>query len=234
MAAALAQQRIQDAFQNGEPVLDLMNFGLTEMPPVPYNMTHTFGAIHLDGNQLTETPDLRNFINLQIFTAHGCPIRRIGRLPNLPMHSMMFHIDAEDLEEPFLSYYIQYIDNPFSADTYRTFKNQVNSFWDAEDRRRAAFASAQRNLGSFQTAITSPAQTPANWYAGPEELPRALQIPGLNTTIASFLSGEEGTFPQQRVKVQEKLTRPLGGPGVGTARRRKGRRSTRRNRRSRK
>src|SRR3954452_24981530 len=49
-----AHRRIQEAMDSGEPVLDLSNLGLTELPPQVADLALT--ELQLDGNRIAELP----------------------------------------------------------------------------------------------------------------------------------------------------------------------------------
>lgn len=111
---------------------------------------------------------------------------------------------------------------PANQDPGYVFYQRVNNLLQAEAARqeasRAAARARGRNVAALKQTLLAPmtAQTPANWYAGPQRAVPNLPV-GANAYLASFLSGEAGNIAAQQQASKAKA-------GVPGARRRKTRR----------
>ncbi len=219
-----AAEAISHIYESQEPVLDLVDLNLTEFPTVPNDLKPQIDMIYAQGNQFDTLPDLHEYTNL--FAIHcgsnpnfgvvGTPIRTLHRFPALEW-SPIVDLDEDALDQPFRQFYQTFQ----QTGDYNAFRQVLDMYWDAEAARIQSLQQSIQNLNMFRQSLVPRNEGGVTRYNFPQNTTLS-RLPGnLSEVLGSYLSGETGTIQQQRLKLQELLSRPRGGLGVG------GRRKTR-------
>ena len=217
-------EAISHIYESHEPVLDLVNLNLTEFPTVPDDLKPYIQFIYAQGNQFDTLPDLREYTNLSAilcgsqpqFGVVGTPVRILHRFPALEW-SPVIELDEDALDQHFRQFYQTFQ----QTGDYNAFKQALDAYWDAEAARIQGLQQSTQNLNTFRQGLVPHVEGGVTLYNFPQNTTLSTLPGNLSEVVGSYLSGETGTLQQQKLKLQEKLSRPIGGPGVG------GRRKTR-------
>ena len=196
-------------------VLSALGAGLREPP----RLNDGLETCVLKNNQLTEIPNIP--ASIHCFDVTGCPL-------SPPYQAIIAQVNQEFPQPPNPLALPGHVNGLFYGGEAQRLRELVNHYNDVLNAQSKA-----RNLAGFRQTMGNlrpPNNTPANWYYGrsvnpaPELL--ADEGPGPGNYLASLITGLPGTQKQQALQLREKISRPLGGPGVGGRRtRRKARRS---------
>lgn len=214
--------------------LEIVNSSLNRLPPLIDNLRELW----LDNNRITQLPEswpsnlaMLSVANNQIRELRSFPPRlreadftgnQIQIIPRIPETNPILQFDEENLEEPFRSYYTEYLEMPggiIDEAACIFLRTKVNAYWDhIEEMKHRG-----RNTKALQLVTKNGAILRTN-ASGREQL-----IPNVASIIGSFLSGEKGSLPQQLQKVKTKHNNPPKGGKRKTRKRKIQKRKTRKN-----
>jgi len=180
--------------------LDVYFCGLTKLPPLPRNLV----TLNCRDNHLTEIPDLPPNVRYAYLDTN-----QLVRLPLLPASLRTISI----FSNPRLLQNYRIFDNMYTRGHITMLEFIDNSNTYTRNLRRENIRAIGRNVGTVQLLQTrDTANTPANWYAGPQEATtKALSMNNILGTVSEFISGKRGTISMQQRALQQNLARTGGG-----------------------
>lgn len=180
--------------------LDVYFCGLTKLPALPRNLV----TLNCRDNRLTEIPDLPPNVRYAYLDTN-----QLVRLPLLPTSLRTISI----FSNPRLLHNYNAYENMLR--NYRITMQQFVQYSNAYTRnlRRANIKAVGRNVETVQRLQTrNTANTPANWYAGPQEATtKALSMNNILGKVSEFVSGKRGNVSMQQRALQQNLARTGGG-----------------------